>query len=249
VEINSDINILGGLPDFDLILHFLNKESSQSETQPHYTYTSIKTDKSVKRFENAITRTFLQHSNKNAELLIRSILSAEALSHSGQMMLFWNASFNNELLHYLNVHVYFPAFYSGKLILKKEEVSACLKELRETESQIREWTVATIETVARKYLTFLKKLALMDGSLKKVIVHPYLDDKIFVFFIYWLKAIESNPNILESEWLKYSFCERQVFIERLMQKKFSKYFQLHYTGDKLKIETTVPYEIIYDAIK
>ncbi|HRN49162.1 BrxA family protein [Agriterribacter sp.] len=249
MEINSDINILGGLPDFDLILHYLNRESSKFEYKPHYTYTSIKTDKSVKRFENAIVRTFLKHSDKNAELLIKSILSIEGLSSNGLVMLFWNASANNELLRYLNEHVYFPAFYSGKLTLKKEDVIACIKELRETELQIKGWTIDTIETVGRKYLTFLKKLTLMEGSLKKVIVHPYLNDKAFVLFIYWLKAIEATPNILESSWLKYSFCERNVFLERSMQKKFSKYFQLLYTGDKLKIETTVPYEIIYDAIK
>ncbi|HMF72104.1 MAG TPA: BrxA family protein [Flavitalea sp.] len=249
MEINSDINILGGLPDFSLILYYLNREASKTEYQPHHTYTTIKTDKSVRRFENAIVGTLLHHPNRNAGLIIKSILSAEALSHNGLMMLFWNASVNNELLQYLNEHVYFPAFYSGKLILKKEEVSACLKELRETELQIKEWTIATIETLAGKYLTFLKKLTLMEGTLKKVIVHPYLHDKIFVLFIYWLKAIEPNPNILESDWLKYSFCERHVCIERLLQKKFSKYFQLFYTGDKLKIDTTVSYEKIYDAIK
>ena len=64
----------------------------------------------------------------------------------------------------------------------------------------------------------------------------------------WIAAVEAKTNLLESEWLRYSFCEKSVFIERLMQKKFAKYFQLNYTGDKLKIETTMPYEKIYHAI-
>ena len=34
------------------------------------------------------------------------------------------------------------------------------------------------------------------------------------------------------------FYENPIFIERLMQ-KFSKYFQIQYTGDSLKIETLV----------
>ena len=89
----------------------------------------------------------------------------------------------------------------------------------------------------------------MQGSLNKIIVHPYLSDKIFVLFVYWLTTIESKSNLLESEWLKYSFSEKTVFIERLMQKKFAKYFQLNYTGDKLKIETTIPYSTIFHAIK
>jgi len=163
-------------------------------------------------------------------------------------MLFWNSSFNNELLHYLNSNVYFPSFYSGRLIIKKEDVNACIKELKETEDVVRAWTILTIETVGRKYLTLLKKFNLMQGSINKSIVHPYLSDKMFILFLYWLTAIESRPNLLESEWLKYSFCERPVFIERLMQKKFARYFQFIYTGDRLTIETIVSYEKIYDAV-
>ncbi len=72
---------------------------------------------------------------------------------------------------------------------------------------------------------------------------------MFILFVYWLKAIESKPNLLESEWLKYCFSEKTVFIERLMQKKFTKYYQLNYTGDKLKIETEMPFSTIYHVIK
>ncbi len=89
----------------------------------------------------------------------------------------------------------------------------------------------------------------MEGSLNKTIVHPYLSDKMFILFVYWLKAIELKTNVLVSEWLKYSFSEKSVFIERLIQKKFARYFLIHYTGDSLKIETTMPYSTIYHAVK
>ena len=89
----------------------------------------------------------------------------------------------------------------------------------------------------------------MTGALNKTIVHPYLNDKMFVLYLYWLKSIETRPNILESEWLKYCFSEQSAFVERVLQKKFLKYYQLTFTGDKLKIETTYSYDKIYDAIK
>ena len=89
----------------------------------------------------------------------------------------------------------------------------------------------------------------MEGGLNKKFSTPYLNDKMFILFIYWLKVIEEKSNLLESEWLKYSFCERPIFIERVMQKKFANYFQLQYSGDKLKIETLIPYENIYHAIR
>lgn len=250
MKINSDINILGSLPDWNLINVFL-KESIDAMLKNGgiYSYTSIKTDKSVKRFEKAITATFLQYKNDEIQYLLKSILHEEEISNDSLFMLFWNGSVNNELLHYLNIHVYFPAFYSGRLVLKKEEVSACIIELKETEQGIKNWTIETINTVGRKYLTLLKKLNLMEGSQNKTIVHPYLNDKMFVLFVYWITAIESKSNLLESEWLKYSFFDRPVFIERLMQKKFSNYFQLLYTGDKLNIEALVPYSTIYHDIK
>ena len=250
MNINSDINILGGLPDLNLITHFLFKTGVDSAIQPgHYTYTSIKTDKSVKRFERAINGTFLKFKGRESEYLIKSILASESVSHGSLLMLFWNASLNNDLLHYLNTRVYFPAFYSGRLIIKTDDAEACIKELRETEESIKGWSANTVYTVSYKYLALLKKFNLMEGGLHKKILHPYLSDKMFVLFIYWIKAIEPKPNLLESSWLKYSFCEQSVFIDRVLQKKFAEFYRLTYTGDQLKIETSLPYEKIYYATK
>lgn len=248
--INTDLNILGGLPDWNLINVFL-KESMVALRKGGgtHTYTSIKTDKSVKRFEKAISATLIKFCNAEVEALVRNTLTGEKVSNDSLLLLFWNASYNNELLNYLNTEIYFLAFYSGRISIKPDEVVACLKDLKEREIELKKWSDSTLKITASKYLTLLKKFHLMEGSLNKSIVHPYLNDKMFILFVYWLKAIESKSNLLESKWLKYSFCEKAVFIERLMQKKFAKYFQLNYTGDKLKIETTVPYEKIYHAIK
>ena len=249
MKINTDINILGGLPDFNLINVFLEENTREvHEPMHHYEYTAIKTHKSVKRFERAITETVLGFKNGDVETLLRSILSKESISSDSLLMLFWNTSFNNELLQYLNDQVYFPAYYTGRMAIKHDEVAACIKELKQTEKDIQNWTDYTIEKVASKYLTLLKKFNLMEGSQSKAIVHPYLNDKMILLFTYWLVAIESKPNVVESQWLKYCFSERAVFIERIMQKKFTKFIHINYTGDNLKIELVTPYKIIYDAI-
>jgi hypothetical protein len=250
VTINTDLNILGGLPDWNLVNVFLNESiDSLYEGGGIQAYTAIKTDKAVKRFKRAISGTVIKFSNKETEVLIRDVLAGENISNDSLLLLFWNTSLNNELLNYLNTNVYFPAFYSGRIAIKQDEVTACLKDLREREPQLKKWAEYTLEKVASKYLTLLKKFNLMEGSLNKSIVHPYLNDKMFIIFVYWLIAVEPRSNLLESEWLKYSFSERSVFIERLMQKKFANYFQITYTGDKLKIETEIPYSTIYYAIK
>ncbi|MGG9959992.1 BrxA family protein [Ferruginibacter sp. SUN106] len=250
MEINSDINILGGLPDLSLISYFLGKDrSGLLLKEDHHTYTSIKTDKSVKRFEKAIFSTFLKFKNSNIELIISSMLNQESISSDSLILLFWNSSYNNDVLKYLNENLYFVSFYSGRITIKQDDVIACLKDLKEREIELKKWSDSTLKITASKYLTLLKKFHLMEGALHKTIVHPYLNDKMFILFVYWITAIESKQNLMESKWLKYSFCERPLFIERVLQKKFSKYFQLQYTGDKLNIETSIPYENIYHAIK
>lgn len=249
MKINTDINILGGLKDFNLILHLIEKSdgiiAANSSVQM---YSSVKTDKSYRLFGKAIEDNFLKYRNSNIQDISMSILNEEQISPDSLLQLFWNASSNNDLIHYLNQQSYFPAFYSGRLILKKDDASACIKDLKQSEQALGGWSVDTIDTVSSKYLTLLKKFNLLEGSQKKTIIHPYLNDKMFVMFVYWLTAIETKSNLLDSEWLAYSFSEKPIFIERLMQKKFSQYFQIQYTGDKLKIETTTPYSQIYYAL-
>jgi len=248
MKINSDLNILGGLPDWNLINVFLNENTDQTQSaRGIHSFTKIKTDKSVKRFEKAILSTLIHFKDQNIESLIRSVLSSESITNESLYLLFWNASQNNELLHYLNNQVFMVAFYSGRISIKLDEVIACLKDLREREVELRKWSDSTLETTASKYLTLLKKFNLMEGTQKKSILHPYLSDKMFVLFVYWLSSVEPKSNVLESEWINYSFCEKAIFIERIMQKRFSKFFQITYTGDSLKIETTIPYSEIYYA--
>jgi hypothetical protein len=247
VHINSDINVLGSLPDWNLIQVFLSDDmTSIKEKGGIHAFTAIKTDKSVKRFEKAIKTTFLSFISSSSESIFHSVIKANAPSNDVLFLLFWNASVNNELFNYLNTNVYFPAFYSGRVSIKIDEVVACIKGLKESEGDLKKWSENTITTTASKYLTLLKKFGLMEGSLNKSIIHPQLNDTMFILFAYWLTAISEKPNLLNSLWLQYSFSEKQTFVERILQKKFSKYFNVVYTGDKLNVEPIKPYDSIYE---
>lgn len=250
VNINSDINVLGSLSDFSLINIFLkeNKKSINSH-ETRQSYTSIKTVRTFKRFEKAIRNSILKFRNLNIEMLVRRVLESEGISFDSLLMLFWNTSVNNELLDYLNQKVYFPAFYRGRVSVKRDEVAACLKELKQTEVSMQKWSDSTINTTASKYLTLLKKFNLMEGSLNKTISHRHISDKALILFVYWLLAVETKSNILESRWLQYCFSEKEIFVQRIMQKKFIKFINLSYSGDKLKAETSVSYEALYDELK
>ncbi len=250
MNINSDINVLGSLGDYRLINHYFGirrgHRTCNSTIESNFT---IKTTESIKRYEHAIMRTVLTFKNPKVETLTSKLLTNEGISSDSLLMLFWNASVNNELLNYLNCRVYFPALYSGRFTIKKEEVIACLEELRLTEMDLKKWSRSTMDVTARKYIYFLSKFNLLEGGKCKEIIHRYLSDKTLILFVYWLLAVETKSNILESQWLPYCFSERHVFIQQILQKKFIRFITLLYTGDNLKIETSRSYEEIYDELK
>ena len=249
MRINSDINILGSLPDWNLINVFLTEDmSSIGKNGGIHSHTTIKTDKSVKRFEKAIKTTLIQNKKSELKSIIRQTIQTNTTSSDSLILLFWNASSNNELLFHLNDKVFFPAYYSGRVSLKNDEVIACIKELKLSEDDLKKWSEITVTTTASKYLTLLKKFGLMEGSVNKSIVHPNLNDNLFILFVYWIAAISDKPNLVNSSWIPYCFSDKQSFLDRLLQKKFSKYFNVVYTGDRLNIEPLIPYESIYEYI-
>ena len=206
---NSDINILGGLPDWNLVRLLLEDElRMQSVLAGHQAYTSIKTTRAVKRFEKAIKGTLLHFANKNTEGLVSSVLRAEGITADSKLLLFWNASYNNSLLQTLNHKAYFPALFSGRVSLRMREVYNCLKELQDTGSELKNWGNYTVEKTASKYLTLLKKFGLLEGSATKTIKHPFISDKMLVTFAYWIVAAEQKSNILQSDWLAWPSAER-----------------------------------------
>lgn len=249
MHINSDINVLGSLPDWNLIKVFLSEDMDSIKVNGGiHTYTAIKTDKSVQRFEKAIKATLIKNKKIELEAIISPAIKLNTTSTDTLLLLFWNASANNELFFHLNEKVFFPAFYSGRVSIKNDEVVACIKELKQSEVDLKKWSEITIITTASKYLTLLKKFGLMEGSVNKTIVHPHLSDNMFVLFAYWIAEVSDKLNLVNSNWLPYCFSEKQAFLERLLQKKFSKYFNVVYTGDKLSIEPIISYESIYEYI-
>lgn len=128
------------------------------------------------------------------------------------LMFFWNMSLNNELLAYLNEKVYFPVLFSGRTIITAEEVSACLKELKQTEEGLKEWSDSTIDITASKYLTLLKKFGLLDGAIKKKIIYKNLSEKQFVLFLYWLMQAEDTTNLGDSIWMSIPLWRKNILL-------------------------------------
>jgi hypothetical protein len=244
VNINTDINILGGIPTFDLVSGYIAAREKGGDSAA----VGIRTEKSVKRFGKAIKSTFFSDKNESIKLLLEALIRKEGISNDSLILLFVTASSNNELLDYLNRNVYFPALYSGRSVLKKDEVVACLGELKGFEPAISEWSDYTLDLTASKYLTLLKKFNLVSGAKAKTIFHPYLSDKAFVLVLYWLASVVEKPNVLGSRWLPYAFSEKGPLVDRVRQNRYSNYISINFSGDQLSVKPLLNYGEIYDAL-
>lgn len=250
MDINSDINILGGMPDYNLIrICIAGEAKDRSSSEVQLQYTSIKTEKAFKRFQKAIDKSMNTFKTDQLKEMIQSLCYEQDLDETMLLVFFWNMSLNNELFAYLNENIYFPVLYSGRTTLTAEEVSACLKELKYNEAELQKWSDSTIDITASKYLTFLKKLGLLDGAIKKKILYKNLTEKQFVIFLYWLMQAEASTNIADSRWQKYSFMEKEYFIERCIQHKYTKYININYNGDILRAEPILQYEEVCHECK
>lgn len=243
MNINTDINILGGMPDYNLVrIYIAGEAKDKSPIELQMQYSNVKTEKAFKRFQKAIDKSMNSFKNDNLKSMIQTLCSTQCLDETMLYMFFLNFSLNNELLAYLNEHVYFPILFSGRTMISSEEVASCLKELKQSEPKLKKWSDSTISITASKYLTLLKKFGLLDGAIKKKIVYKNLNDKQFILFLYWLMQAEETTNIGDSAWAKYSFMEKEYFIERCLQHKYVKYINISFNGDILRAEPILSYE-------
>jgi len=249
MNINTDINILGSILDLTIISKMLNVgEKNLSENANTLLNTKLKTTRSLERYERAIKNTLILFKNDEMKDLFVSVFANEGLSEDCLAILFLNASFNNDLLDYLSQSIYFPAFFSGRIAIKKDEIIACINDLKQSEDAVKKWSDSTIDVMARKYLALLGKFNLLEGGRNKSIKYKYINDKQLIIFVYWLLIIESKSNLLESKWLAYCFLDKETFKERILQKKFIKYINVSYTGDSMKFETLISYKGIYNEL-
>lgn len=245
MNINSNINILGGLPEFELIKTFLINSDNQGKS--HLEYSDIRTLKAVNRFKKAIQESFMSNTVDINDLFL-PFLNEKGINEN-LYFLFLLFSFNNDLFKYLNNAVFFSVYYSGRKIIKKEEVEICLKDLQKTNETLDSWSDSTITTTASKYLTLLKKFGLLSGVQKKEIVYKNPTSEEFLVFVYFLSIAEENSNKIHSEWIKYSFYENEFFLQKVLEKQLIRYVEVQYNGDNLKLNPMINYDKLYETLK
>lgn len=99
MDINTDINILGGMLDYNLIrIYIAGEANDKSTSEVRMQYTSIKTEKAFRRFRKAIDKSMNIFKNENLKQMIQMLCNVQDLDETMLLMFFWNMSLNNELL-------------------------------------------------------------------------------------------------------------------------------------------------------
>jgi len=250
---NTDINTIGGIPDFDMIydvLRMLAADVSASQIQKAVITDNrygIRTEEARGRFLRAIKSAFWQFKNDAHKTLIRTLFSASGFEKTKRLALFPMLAVNNPLFENITKHVFIKTYFSGRVQIHSTDIIAYLRHARETDAVVRKWSDTTINTVASKYLTFLKKIDFVTGRQKKTFKYIRVDNTSLIFFIYLLKAADPDQaDIFKNRYCDFLLIEKESLLNILKKATFSPFFDIQTSGTDLKINLKCNYgELIH----
>ncbi len=255
MKYNTDINIVGGIPDFHLIYQAypLLVEGKGEEafkslvTENEY---ELRTEKSRKRFLSVVQSAFITDSKEINELA-KVMLNYFSFDEKSQaLILFWLFSINNHLFYRITRDVFLKSYFQGRAELPADDVLAYIKDLFQNDEELKgKWSENTIKTVASKYLTLMKKLYLVEGSRRKTFCFVRISDELLALFIhfYSLRANKSY-NFLEDEFSVFSFVPKENLLERVKKVGKKNWVNMNYTGNALNVEGVFNPNNIIDGI-
>ena len=251
---NSDINIIGGIPDYQLIvkavkLYSFGREAMEDAIIRHNEF-DFKTENARKRFLSAVTSSFLNFKNKDHEDLITALFSHTVSLETQQLILFWQFAVSNRLFFEISRDVFIKNYFSGRVTFAKEDIVAYIKDISSTTPELKDkFTDITINTIASKYLTVLKKLDLIEGKQKKSFKHIQVSNEALVVFLHLLTSIDSDStDVMSSPYLSLSMVSRESIAERVKQLAKKEFFSMSYNGVALKIEPKYTNKGIADVL-
>lgn len=249
VKYNTDINIIGGIPDFHLVIKamdsFITGKERFEKLLVAENYFGFRTEEARGRFMRVLSSSILKFENDNQREIFRSILQHPDTKNNQFLLIIWQMAINNPLFLRLMNEVYFKFYFNGKVSISNLDVLAYLLHLKETEPAFKElnWSKKTLETVASKFLTFLKKAEVLSGSQKKKIELIQLSDQYLTFVLYLIYAVENDlSNLYKSKFMNFCFIPQNSLFERIKGIARKDWIRMSFTGDRLKVEPIIDYK-------
>lgn len=251
---NTDINIIGSIPDYHLIYMalplLLNNPKELENILVNNNEFDFRTEKSRKRFLSALNSAFVNKNKTVNELTAVLMPNLKNDERTQAAILFWLFSMNNKLFFELNRDVFLKYYFQGRAELPKEAIIAYIKDLISRVDELKgKWSEITIDTIASKYLTILKKLNLVEGNQKKKFILNRISDEQLAVFIHLVNLLDNRKsNFLEDEFLSFTFISKENILERLKRIGKKDWIKLNFNGVTLQVEPVFNNNNIIDGI-
>lgn len=251
----SDINVIASIPDFNLIsdvisafAHGKGEDYINEEIFKQNIY-GIRTLKSRERFLSAIKKVFIKFKTEEHQKVFYALFTQNNFVNLKRVALYFQFAFNDQLFYELNTKVYMKLYKAGRLTVPKDEFIAYLYDLRDNKLDIQNWSNSTLDIIASKYLTLLKKLGFLKGRFRKEFCTIDLDDPTIIYMVYLLKSLGNiNPDIMKNPYLDILPYSQDNLYKRIKKISLTDYFMIYTLGYDLKVNLKYSYEEIVNVI-
>lgn len=231
---NSSTNILGGLPNYVLIVDYIVHYAV--DVNADISAFQFRTQSATSRFKKAVEDCFLKFYSNDHKSLFLSSLASNCFSHEEKLViLYWQIIYCNKLFREITDNVFLRALYSGRSSIGKSDVEAFLKHIKVQCPGELDWSDSTIATSASKYLTMLKKFGLADGDSNKNIHAPHISSGLFAYFIKMAITLYPDSNNLSNPMFRFSFLDNQSIINRLKTIEYISVWDITQIGNEVTI--------------
>ena len=251
----SDINVIASIPDFnlinDVISAFANEKAEDYINEEIFKQNiyGIRTLKSRERFLSAIKKVFIKFKTEEHQKIFYALFTQNNFVNLKRVALYFQFAFNDQLFYELNTKVYMKLYKAGRLTVPKDEFIAYLYDLRDNKIDIQKWSNSTLDIIASKYLTLLKKLGFFKGRSRKEFCTIDLDDPTIIYMVYLLKSLGNiNPDIMKNPYLDILPCSQDNLYKRIKKISLTDYFKIYTLGYDLKVNLKYSYEEIVNVI-
>jgi hypothetical protein len=221
---------------------FLNDEDDLKKRMINDNIFGIRTEEGRGRFYRGIKSSILNFRNPEHKDIYHSFFDTLDDRLPYNLLIFWQLILNNKLFKILSEELFLKFYFNGKATITSEDVYSFIMHLKEQDEEFKNlnWTKKTIEPVASKYLTILKKLGFLEGAQKKTFKHVQISDTELTVFLYLIKATYPEvSNQLVNEFQVFSFVSPESFPERIKKVAKKNWIGMSYSGTNLKVESLI----------
>jgi len=190
------------------------------------------------RVFSAVKRSFLKFKTKWRQQVFLDTINCVGEKARREILLYrlCRKSFTT---YRLTLKVLFPNYKNGMTYLGKDKILNFLKNKQKTTKSVGDWTEATLDKIATKYLTTMKKFAYLEGSQKKKINYFSPELESFTYALYDLLDRGKPPKkIINSDRFKLFMLQEDDVLNYLERAGNAGYVKFGQAGDVYEIHPT-----------